>query len=884
MFSLDQFLKLPTYIVGWAYQGLVNMGPVPPLAICCVILLIWRPRVPRAVPRLHRRALYTSEWAFHFALAGAILAMIVSSSTILAFSTSGVLNIVRYTSMLTTMTAFSALVPICVYLIMGVLWFSRPPRWRPYQGRFYASKARRLLCYTLGVVPVLTSAVLFVLTLFYDQAVLNMGENSVACAIKILLWDLVLMLALRLGFYSISRRAPVPRVPLALDVSRRRLDVDRLLRLVGVFQGGFAAGCLQIIAQVGFQVGSNVVAASLISLAWFISLTSLLLGLTPAWILAPREDPCYRFMTKPVPRVLTENRTGTIFDVSNPEQELHADHLLRDPDEDLPAADNGSWFIPYDPINTDLGSGSAPEELADAARYLAALAQVAGFPLSEEEGQNLRKLMAFARESSENRARLYTGASSNISTGQPWAPQGVAPLQNRPHEHGNEDQKQRRASRKKGNKEPESAVFDANLQILSQAIAPAMVGFDEETRQAWARYDSEQKKRAQEQALNGPYSTYGGFDNTGAELVSFAGSGDPNANPWVADYYATVYPEYGPDQVGDTYGYGPQGYPYELAYGYGEYDPYKMGYLPYPQAYPGGNYAPFGGPDFGSYGGQGGWEPAWGWQGSYYGQDLAQPDLTAYFDPVNTGIKVGPVWDNVCEVGPHGPASSAGTPPNGQVLALPPGEPAQGPKAQQPSTPKNGTPRQARPGDVGSEAVMPTGRETTGPRPQNATAVPRRRAAAPRPNTAPPPRQAPVGQANGTAQGQTPASKPQNRAPSPSSPPVLPPTNRPAFERRQSPAGGQRDEVMAPGSGRHRAHLEPTNGHRPRPDATWDPRDGKNGAPGQHRAAEHRPQTHAGQLNPIPRGNSGLPKGSWQAKTPPDGVPKRPVITQSKPH
>lgn len=566
MFS--DWLDAPANVVTWGVQLFVNWGPIPYVLAMFVILVVMRPHVPRGVPLHHRRAIVQMQWTFHAGLALAILTLMMAPTALAWLSSMNMISEVAAKSMSTMVVMAVGISFLLPFLFSVHVWFTRPNRW--YADMSWTISPRiRLRVWTVAVIIwILTEVALVAGGAIFKSDTRGVSFTEILQTAFYYAVEGILFIGLSIYVQTrIARRAPIPGIPLALDMQRRRHDLGHVQQVSTVFLGAGVSRCLQYLAERQYETAPFWLAAASFVLCWVVSLATLILALIPTWVLMQRLDPAQKLMKDLEQRVLSPKRESDLFSL---------DHFRRILDWDEDKIITGSTphvhrflimeILRENPTREELtapGTGSAPEEVFTAYIYMARVATRVGIPLSAEELEGLQEIRQAMQELVERRATLNEGVASNL-----------IPM---PSVQNNTGLGRAFGLRRTSNttvplesSEPKEEVDENLRNLLGQTEATAAVGLDQQTLAAWEDFDEKKELiERQEEEMNEASA----WQQNVMEAYGY--------NP-----YAYAQPgEYGGyDPYGDPYGYGPYGYnPGYDPSGYGAYAGYGdyLGYDPY---------------------------------------------------------------------------------------------------------------------------------------------------------------------------------------------------------------------------------------------------------------------------------------------------------------
>ncbi|NMW65476.1 hypothetical protein HHJ78_08055 [Mobiluncus mulieris] len=617
MFS--EWLSAPSNVVSWLIQLFVTWGPIPFILVIFVIVVVARPHVPRAMPIHHRRAITQQQWAFHIALAFTLISLMLAPAVLTWLNTVGLISDVAANAMSTMVVMVAGISYLLPHLFSVHIWFPRPTHWFPRRSWIVSPRIRLRVWVVVMMIWVCTEFALVVGGLFFKPATSSVSANEIVKTVFYYTVEGFFFLGMSIYIQTkISRRPPVPGVPLAIDMQLRRVDLGHVQQISTVFLGAGVSRCLQFLAQLQYESAPFVLAALSFVLSWAVSLVTLVLALIPTWVLVGKRDPSQRLMKNIEARVLDVKRELDLFSLKN-----FQDLLGMDDDEIIagsaprPTKNFLAAIFSQTPPREELtapGTGSSPDEVLAAYMYMARIADRAGMSLSVEEVEGLREIREAIRDLAERRARLNEGVASNLARVETQ------------HEAGSSNWWGRFGLGRGGEEnEPDEAEgaeagVDENLRnLLGQTEATSVVGLDQQTIAAWEEYD---EKKEQIELQEKQMSEMAAMQQSAMEAYGYYGY------PGYPDEYGYGYPGY-PDEYGgygyetyncyDSYGYADLGYgdmgdgygnpgyggAYgDPAYGYGAYGSMGYGEAGYPNSYD-------------SYGGEYGYDPQYYMYGGY---------------------------------------------------------------------------------------------------------------------------------------------------------------------------------------------------------------------------------------------------------------------------
>lgn len=621
----EDWLVAPSNVVAWAAQLFAKVGFVPFVAAVFIIVIVFRPRISRALPMHYRRAVLQMQWAYHLALAFAIIALMSAPPMLISLHAAGIVSNVGFSAMNTMLVLVVAVSFLLPFLVVTHIWFPRPLEWKRDKS-WRISATLRLRTWVFTIAAWLVTEVALLLGAFFfvsGSASIPPMEILVTTAYYTVGGGIFVVMSIYIQ-HRISTRSPIPNVPLAIDMSRRRTDMNNVQQLSTIFLGAGVSRVLQFLAQLLYENGPFFFSAVALVLSWVISLGTLVVALLPSWWLMRKLDPAEHLMLMLEKNALSSNRDSSLYSVEN-----FRNILEYDPDEVISGSQRNeqkSFLVSVLSSSskealTAPGTGSAPEEVVEAYIYWAKVAQRAGHPLDSEELEGLREIRQAVRELIEHKAMLNAGVASSLMP----PPEDIEIPEGMPET----------VPALRDTDDADEAAEPVNpelMQLLGQSEATNAVGLDSQTVEEWKHYDEEkQALELQEKMLE----RYGSYEIEGYGADPYGYGVDPYG--YGADPYG-----YGGDPYGygaDPYGYGTDAYGYGGdPYGYGA-DPYGygMGYGPY--AMPGNPYTPganpYGGYGYDPYAAPG--YPGSAYAGFYNGYQGANPYGYAGLNPTPMG-------------------------------------------------------------------------------------------------------------------------------------------------------------------------------------------------------------------------------------------------------
>lgn len=660
----DEWLTFPSNGVAWAFQIFTKYGPLPIMLAIFVIMVPLRPQVPKAIPMHHRRALLQIEWTYRVALSFALIAVMLSPAALISLYNSGLLTQNAFNSMNTMLVLVVGVAFQLPYLLMVHVWFPRPLNWVPNRNWVISPRFRVRAWIVYILIWIATEIMMVVGGVVFEKPNASIpGEEIIAAAGYYLIEGIVFLTMSVYIQYRISWRNPIPGVPLAVDMALRREDLNNVQKFATFILGAGVSRCLQFLAQLQYESGPFAISAISLVLSWAVSLTSLGIACIPTWWFMRKLDPSQRLMKALRNNVMSEKRDPSLFTLENFRNMLDydEDELIKgsipQPRKNLLVS---TLENPQKDLLTAPGSGSAPEEVAQAFTYMSKVAARAGVGLSPEERKGLAEIREAVRELVEHRVALNEGVASNLIPMNPNA--SLA----QDGEHGET------VDLPEGQEEDGEPLDSSLAHLLGQSVNDTAVGLDSQTLQEWGEFYKEKdemerqekawekQKEMQELAIK----TFG-FDPYAYDPYGYA---NPYGNPYGG--YASPYEEFGTD---------PYAQPYANGYGYGTSNPYADLYADgYADPYGGYGYDPYGynagywqmDPNAaGAYGAN-----PWGWPNGT--PAIPSPQPYGYLDAGGTNGAAGEAPENPAGAPEAAPGVVPQAGPQGETF---PAQPAAGP-------------------------------------------------------------------------------------------------------------------------------------------------------------------------------------------------------------
>ena len=600
----DEWLTFPSNGVAWAFQIFTKFGPLPIMLAIFIIMVPFRPQVPRTMPMHHRRAILQKEWTFRVSLSFALITVMLSPAALISLFNAGLLTQNAFNSMNTMLVLLVGVAFQLPYLLMVHVWFPRPLNWLPNRNWVISPRFRLRAWLVYILIWIATEIMMVVGGIAFERPNASISGEEILAAAGYYLIEGIIFLAMSVYIqYRISWRNPVPGVPLAVDMALRREDLNNVQKFATFILGAGVSRCLQFLAQLQYESGPFAISAVSLVLSWVVSLSSLALACIPTWWFMRKMDPSRRLMKALRNNVMNEKRDPNLFSLENFRNMLDydEDELIKG---SIPQPRKNLFVSTLENPQKDLltapGSGSAPEEVAQAFTYMSKIADRAGVGLTPEERKGLAEIRQAVRELVEHRVALNEGVASNLIPMNPNA--ALAP----DGEHGDT------VGLSEGQAEEGEPLDSGLAHLLGQSVNDTAVGLDSQTLQEWGEFykekdEMERQEKAwekqqemQELAIKTfgfdpyAYDPYGYANPYGGSANPYAGFGtDPYAQSYADGYsYGTANPYielYGDLGYSDPYGgYGYDPYGYNTA-GYWQMNPNMAGaYGAYPWGWPNG--------------------------------------------------------------------------------------------------------------------------------------------------------------------------------------------------------------------------------------------------------------------------------------------------------
>lgn len=699
----DEWLTFPSNGVAWAFQVFTKFGPLPIMLAIFIIMVPFRPQVPRAIPMHYRRALLQLGWTFRVALSFALIGVMVSPAALISLYNSGFLTQNAYKSINILLVLVIGVAFHLPYLLMVHIWFPRPLNWVPNRNWVISPRFRVWTWVVYILIWIATEIMMVVGGVLFEKPNASIPRDVViaAAAYYLITGSIFLTMSVYIQ-YRISWRNPIPGVPLAVDMAMRREELNNVQKFATFILGAGVSRCLQFLAQLQYESGPFAISAVSLVLSWVVSLTSLGIACIPTWWFMRKLDPSRRLMKALRKNLMSEKRDPNLFTLENFRNMLDydEDELIRgsipQPRKNILVS---TLENPQKDLLTAPGSGSAPEEIAQAFTYMAKVAARAGVGLNPEERKGLAEIREAVRELVEHRVALNEGVASNLI---PIKPDGALVQDG---EHGET------VELPEGQTE-DGKPLDSNLvQLLGQSVNDTAVGLDSQTLQEWGDFYKEKDAMERQEKA---WEKQKEMQELAIEAFGF--------DPYAYDPYGYGNPYGGYTSAYEEFGTYPYVQSYADGYSYGTANPYAelYGNLGYSDPYGGYGYDPYG------YNAAGYWQMnpnmagaygAYPWSWPNGAPTIPNPQPYGYLDAGGT--------NGVASGAPGNPAAVSGAGPEGSMF---PGQSAAGPQggafpAQPVADPQSGA--FPVPGDPLSPGGMGTGEANPannwpGGEPQNA--------------------------------------------------------------------------------------------------------------------------------------------------------------------
>lgn len=699
----DEWLTFPSNGVAWAFQIFTKFGPLPIMLAIFIIMVPFRPQVPRAIPMHYRRALLQLGWTFRVALSFALIGVMVSPAALISLYNSGFLTQNAYNSMNTLLVLVIGVAFHLPYLLMVHIWFPRPLNWAPNRNWVISPRFRVWTWVVYILIWIATEIMMVVGGILFEKPNASIPRDVViaAAAYYLITGSIFLTMSVYIQ-YRISWRNPIPGVPLAVDMAMRHEELNNVQKFATFILGAGVSRCLQFLAQLQYESGPFAISAVSLVLSWVVSLTSLGIACIPTWWFMRKLDPSRRLMKALRKNLMSEKRDPNLFTLENFRNMLDydEDELIRgsipQPRKNILVS---TLENPQKDLLTAPGSGSAPEEIAQAFTYMAKVAARAGVGLNPEERKGLAEIREAVRELVEHRVALNEGVASNLI---PIKPDGALVQDG---EHGET------VELPEGQTE-DGKPLDSNLvQLLGQSVNDTAVGLDSQTLQEWGDFYKEKDAMERQEKA---WEKQKEMQELAIEAFGF--------DPYAYDPYGYGNPYGGYTSAYEEFGTYPYVQSYADGYSYGTANPYAelYGNLGYSDTYGGYGYDPYG------YNAAGYWQMNPNMAGAYGAYPWSWPNgAPTVPNPQPYGYLDAGGTNGVASEAPGNPAAVSGAGPEGSMF---PGQSAAGPQggafpAQPVAGPQSGA--FPVPGDPLSPGGMGTGEANPannwpGGEPQNA--------------------------------------------------------------------------------------------------------------------------------------------------------------------
>lgn len=654
----DEWLTFPSNGVAWAFQIFTKFGPLPIMLAIFIIMVPFRPQVPRTMPMHHRRAILQMEWTLRVALSFALITVMLSPAALISLYNSGLLTQNAFNSMNTMLVLLVGVAFQLPYLLMVHVWFPRPLNWLPNRNWVISPRFRLWAWLVYILIWIATEIMMVVGGIAFERPNASVSGEEILAAAGYYLIEGIIFLAMSVYIqYRISWRNPVPGVPLAVDMALRREDLNNVQKFATFILGAGVSRCLQFLAQLQYESGPFALSAVSLVLSWVVSLSSLALACIPTWWFMRKMDPSRRLMKALREKVMSEKRDPNLFSLENFRNMLDydEDELIKG---SIPQPRKNLFVSTLENPQKDLltapGSGSSPEEVAQAFTYMSKVAARAGVGLNPEERKGLAEIREAVRELVEHRVALNEGVASNLI---PMNPNATLAQDG---EHGET------VELPEGQEEDGEPLDSGLAHLLGQSVNDTAVGLDSQTLQEWGEFYKEKdemerqekawekQKEIQELAIK----TFG-FDPYAYDPYGYA-------NPYGNAYggYANPYEDFGTD---------PYAQPYASGYGYGTSNPYA-------DLYADGYADPYGGYGYDPYGYNAGYwqmDPtaagaygnAWGWPNGM--PAIPSPQPYGYLDAGGTSNASGEAPGNPAGAPEAATGAAPGAGPQGGAFPAP---------------------------------------------------------------------------------------------------------------------------------------------------------------------------------------------------------------------
>lgn len=651
----DEWLTFPSNGVAWAFQVFTKFGPLPIMLAIFIIMVPVRPQVPRAIPMHYRRALLQLGWTFRVALSFALIGVMVSPAALISLYNSGFLTQNAYKSINILLVLVIGVAFHLPYLLMVHIWFPRPLNWVPNRNWVISPRFRVWAWVVYILIWIATEIMMVVGGVLFEKPNASIPRDVVIAAAAYYLITGLIFLTMSVYIqYRISWRNPIPGVPLAVDMAMRREELNNVQKFATFILGAGVSRCLQFLAQLQYESGPFAISAVSLVLSWVVSLTSLGIACIPTWWFMRKLDPSRRLMKALRKNLMSERRDPNLFTLENFRNMLDydEDELIRgsipQPRKNILVS---TLENPQKDLLTAPGSGSAPEEIAQAFTYMAKVAERAGVGLNPEERKGLAEIREAVRELVEHRVALNEGVASNLI---PIKPDGALVQDG---EHGET------VELPEGQTE-DGKPLDSNLvQLLGQSVNDTAVGLDSQTLQEWGDFYKEKDAMERQEKAWGKQKE---MQELAIEAFGF--------DPYAYDPYGYGNPYGGYTSAYEEFGTYPYVQSYADGYSYGTANPYAelYGNLGYSDPYGGYGYDPYG------YNAAGYWQMnpnmagaygAYPWSWPNGAPTIPNPQPYGYLDAGGT--------NGVASEAPGNPAAVSGAGPEGSMF---PGQSAAGPQ------------------------------------------------------------------------------------------------------------------------------------------------------------------------------------------------------------
>ena len=374
----DVWLTFPSNGVAWAFQIFTKYGPLPIMLAIFIIMVPFRPQVPKAIPMHYRRAMLQIGWTYRVALSFAFIAVMLSPAALISLYNSGWLTQNAFNSMNTMLVLVVGVAFQLPYLLMVHVWFPRPLNWAPNRNWVISPRFRVRAWIVYILIWMATEIMMVVGGVVFERPNASISGEEIMAAAGYYLIEGIIFLTMSVYIqYRISWRNPIPGVPLAVDMALRREDLNNVQKFATFILGAGVSRCLQFLAQLQYESGPFAISAVSLVLSWVVSITSLGIACIPTWWFMRKLDPSRRLMKELRSNVMSEKRDPNLFTLEN------FRNMLDYNEDELKA------------MNTNAVKSGATDEAKVAAanklnkNYSQTLAQIAG--LGEQHKDQVRR-------------------------------------------------------------------------------------------------------------------------------------------------------------------------------------------------------------------------------------------------------------------------------------------------------------------------------------------------------------------------------------------------------------------------------------------------------------------------------------------------------------